>query len=105
MRKLARRLVVHPSLDPALHIAVPEGHRLGEMCQLAGSNEGGSREGREKEKRSRGHLPSPRREVCERENTSEPESEKAAKGEGTKSARNTKSKLRLREGEPTTESK
>ena len=54
VRKLARRLIVHPGLDPALHIAVPEGHGLGEVRQLVSSNKGASRkrktEGREKEK-------------------------------------------------------
>ena len=45
------------------------------------------------EKRSRGHLPSPPREVCERENTSEPEPENAARGGGIESAKNTRSKL------------
>ena len=38
---------VHPSLDLALCIAVPEGHGLGGMRQFLGSHEGGSREGRE----------------------------------------------------------
>ena len=69
VRGCARGFAVHPSLDLVLCIAVPEGHGLGEMCQLSGSNEGGSREGREKknacarrqreEKCSRAHLPSP----------------------------------------------
>ena len=66
VRELARRFVVHPSLDPALHIPVPEGHGLGEMRQLAGSNEGGSREGKEKRNAREGAAPP---EVCERENT------------------------------------
>ena len=48
VRKLARRLVILPSPDPALHIAVPEGHGLGEMRQLVVSNEGASRESRQK---------------------------------------------------------
>ena len=48
IRGCTKGFAVHPSLDLALCIAVPEGHGLGEMRQLAGSNEGGSREGREK---------------------------------------------------------
>ena len=72
--KLARRLIIHPSLDPALHIAVPEGHGLGEMRQLVGSNEGASRESRRKAERRKndreGTLPSPlARYARERENT------------------------------------
>ena len=59
IRKCAKRFVDHPGPDLALCVAVPEGHGLGEARQLLGSNEGGSREGREKGKRSRGHLPSP----------------------------------------------
>ena len=94
VREFARRFVIHPSLDPALCIAVPVGHGLGEMRQLSGSNEGGSREGREKKNAREGTcLCSPRREVCERENMSEPEPENAVRGEGIESARNTKSKL------------
>ena len=48
VRRCARRFAVHPSLDLALCIAVPEGHGLEEMRQLSGLNEGGSREGKEK---------------------------------------------------------
>ena len=100
VRKLARRLIVHPSLDPALHITVPEGHGSGEMRQLMGSNEGASRKNRrkaEKRKNAReGTCLAPSRGMRERENTGELESEIAAKGHGTKSARNTRSKLRLK---------
>ena len=48
IRKLARKVVIHPSLDPTLHILVPEGHGLGEMHQLLGLNESASRESRRK---------------------------------------------------------
>ena len=40
--RYARGFAVHPNLDLALCIVVPEGHRLGEMCQVSGSNEGDS---------------------------------------------------------------
>ena len=92
IRKLARRLIIHPSLDPALHIVVPEGHGSGEMRQLVGSNEGASRKNRRKaEKRKnarKGTCLAPSRGMREREQV-KPESNIAAKGDGTKSARNT----------------
>ena len=73
VRKLARRLIAHPSLDLALHITVPEGHGLGEVRQLVGSNEDarekideGQRRG--KGKCSRRDLPSPLAR-CARERT------------------------------------
>ena len=59
VREFARRFVVHPSLDPALCIAVPVGHGLGEMRQLSGSNEGGSREVREKKNAREGTCLAP----------------------------------------------
>ena len=107
VRECARRFVVHPSLDLALCVAVPVGHGLGEMRQLSGSNEGGSREGREKKNAREGTCLAPSRGMREREreNTSEPESENAVRGEGIESGKNTRSKLRLRKSEPTTESK
>ena len=59
VRKCAKRFAVHPGPDLALCVMVPEGHGLGEVRQLLGSNKGGSREGRKEKKCSRGHLPSP----------------------------------------------
>ena len=59
VRGCARGFAVHPSLDLALCIAVPDGHGLGEMCQLSGSNEGGSREGREKKNAREGTCLAP----------------------------------------------
>ena len=59
VRGCARGFAVHPSLDLALCIAVPEGHGLEEMCQLSGSNEGGSREGREKKNAREGTCLAP----------------------------------------------
>ena len=79
VRKLARRLIVHPSLDPALHIAVPEGHGLGEMCQLSGSNEGDSREGREKKNAREGTCLAPSRGMREREREIKPKQKNAVK--------------------------
>ena len=67
VREFARRFVVHPSLDLALCIAVPEGHGLGEMRQLSGSNEGGSREGREEKNAREGTCLAPSRGMRERE--------------------------------------
>ena len=52
VRGCVRGFAVH--LELALCIAVCEGHRLGEMRQLPGSNEGDSREGREKKKAREG---------------------------------------------------
>ena len=75
------------------------------MRQLVGSNEGASRESRLKAERRTNVGGRNPREVWERENISELDSEKAAKGGETKSARGTRSELRLREGKPTTESK
>ena len=95
---------VHPNLDLALCIAVPEGHRLGEMRQLPGSNEGDSLEGREKKNAREVTCLAPSRGMREREQV-KLESEIATKGDGTKLARNTRSKLQLKGGEPTTESK
>ena len=42
VRKCVKRFAVHPGPDLALCIVVPEGHGLGEVRQLLGSNEGGS---------------------------------------------------------------
>ena len=42
VRSVARKLIVHPSLDPALRIVIPEGHGSGEVRQLVGSNEDAS---------------------------------------------------------------
>ena len=42
IRSVARRLIIHPSLDPALCIAIPKGLGLGEARQLVGSNEDAS---------------------------------------------------------------
>ena len=50
---------VRPSLDLALCIAVPEGHELGEVRQLLGSKEGGSREGREEKNAREGTCLAP----------------------------------------------
>ena len=47
VRRCAQRFAIHPSLDLALCIAVPEGHGLGGMRQFLGSHEGGPREGKE----------------------------------------------------------
>ena len=58
---------VHPSLDLALCIAVPEGHGLGEVRQFLGSNEGGSREGREEKNAREGTCLAPSRGMRERE--------------------------------------
>ena len=46
VRSVARRLIVHLSLDPALRIAIPEGHGSREVRQLVGSNENASRRNR-----------------------------------------------------------
>ena len=46
VRRLATRLIVHPSLDPVLRIAIPEEHGLGEVRQLVGANEDASRKNR-----------------------------------------------------------
>ena len=105
VRKCVKRFAVHPGPDLALCIAVPEGHGLGEVSQLLGSNEGGSREGREEKNAREGTCLAPSQGMQERENTSKPETKNAVRGEGIKSARNAKSKLRLRKSEPTTESK
>ena len=50
VRKCVKKIAVHPGPDLALCIAVPEGHGLGEVRQLLGSKEGGSREGRKEKK-------------------------------------------------------
>ena len=47
----------------------------------------------------------PPREVCEREYRPNLEAKTEAEGDGNKSAKNARSKLQLKEGEPTTESK
>ena len=52
VRRCVERFAVHPGPDSTLRVVVPEGHGLGEVRQLLGSNEGGSREGR-KEKNAR----------------------------------------------------
>ena len=67
VREFARRFVVHTSLDLALCIAVPEGHGLGEVRQILGSNEGGSREGREEKNAREGTCLAPSRGMRERE--------------------------------------
>ena len=67
VRGLARGFSVHPSLDLALCIAVPEGHGLEEMRQLSSSNEGGSREGRGKKNAREGTCLAPSRGMRERE--------------------------------------
>ena len=60
-------------LDPALRIAVPEGHGLGEVHQLVSSNEGASIKIDECKKRKNAHEGlsrspvQPPREECERE--------------------------------------
>ena len=69
VRGCTRGFDVHPSLNWALCIAVPEGHGLGEMRQLSGSNEGGSRDGREKKNACEGTCLAPSRGTRERENT------------------------------------
>ena len=91
--KCARGFDVNPNLDLALCIAVPEGHGLGEMCQLSGLNEGDSQKGREKKNAREGTYLAPSRGMREREIMSKPEPKNAVKGEGTKSARNGKGKL------------
>ena len=86
-------------LDPALRIAVPEGHGLGEVRQLVGSNEGASRkadERQKKEKHSRGHLPAPSRGMRERLQA-KLKTEMEAEGDITKSVKNTRRKLQLKE--------
>ena len=67
VRGCARGFAVHPSLDLAPCITVSEGHGLGEMRQLSGSNEGGSREGREKKNAREGTCLAPSRGMRERE--------------------------------------
>ena len=103
--------------DSARRIAVPVGHGLGEECQLAARtrvprekiDEGQRKEkmlARAKERKNAREVTclAPSRGMREREHVkSEPEI--AAKGDGTKPAGNTRSKLRLKGGEPTTESK
>ena len=91
---------------------LPEGHGLGApACGLErGSLARKQTEGREKEQHRRknareGTCLAPSRGTQERGNTGELKSGIAANGDGTKSARNARSKLRLREGEPTMESK
>ena len=65
----ARGFAVHPDLELALCTAVPEGNGLGEMCRLSGSNEGDSREGREKKNARKGTClaPSPGMHARERD--------------------------------------
>ena len=53
VRGCARGFAVLQSLDLALCIAVPEGHGLGEVCQLVGPNEDASRKNRRRQKNSR----------------------------------------------------
>ena len=67
VRRCARRFAVHSSLDLALCIAVPVGHRLGEVRQFLGSNEGGSREGRKEKNAREGTCLAPSRGMQERE--------------------------------------
>ena len=67
VRGCARGFAVHPSLDLALCIAVPEGHGLEEMRQLSSLNEGGSREGRENKNAREGTCLAPSRGMRERE--------------------------------------
>ena len=67
VRKCVKRFAVHPGPDLALCIAVPEGHGLGEVRQLLGSNEGGSREGREEKNAREGTCLAPSRGMRERE--------------------------------------
>ena len=95
---------VHPSLDLALCIAVPEGHGLGEMRQLSGSNEGGSREGREKKNAREGTCLAPSRGMREREHE-QTRAEKCGKRLGNQISNEHQEQLRLRKSEPTTESK
>ena len=61
VRGHVRGFAVHPNLDLALCIAVLEGHGLGEMQQLPGSDEGGLREGREKKNARDGTCLAPSR--------------------------------------------
>ena len=94
-------------LDPALCIAVPVGHGLEEVRQLVGSNEGASRKADERQKRKNAHegtRPAPSRGMRERVQA-KLKTETEAEGDGNKSAKNTRSKLQLKEGEPTMESK
>ena len=67
VRKCVKRFAIHPGPDLALCIAVPEGHGLGKMRQLSGSNEGGSREGREEKNAREGTFLAPSRGMRERE--------------------------------------
>ena len=67
VRGRTKRFAVHPSLDLALCITVPEGHGLGEMRQFLGLNEGASREGKEEKNVREGTCLAPSRGMRERE--------------------------------------
>ena len=69
-------------LDPALCIAVPVGHGLGEVRQLVGSNEGASRKDR---RRKLTKVPvQPPREGCEEEYRSTKEMKAETEAESDK---------------------
>ena len=104
VRGCARGFAVHSNLDLALCIMVPEGHGLGEMCQLSGSNEGDSREGREKKNAREGTCLAPSRGMREREHE-QTRAEKCGKRLGNQISNEHQEQLRLRKSEPTSESK
>ena len=77
-------------LDPTLSISVPEGHGLGEVRQLVGSNEGASRKDR---RRKLTKVPvQPPREEHEREYRSTKEMK--AEGERARPVRDTRKQIK-----------